>query len=534
MGATPSGLRKKAPNAAAKRKRNQDDDGVFGPDDCPDGFTARQLFGQGTSYTYDDVILHPGPIDFGAHEVSLETEVAKGIKLRTPLVSSPMDTVTEANMAIAMAEVGGLGFVHYNLSVDEQVSFVRAVKNHPVGSATDVNVVGASATFSILAASGRSYAVVTDDGRLGGRYLGVAHASDGKQLSASAKLVDHLAKVSAKKSRDDAHAAIKADEKLEAVPIVSDDGNLLGAETREYLLLRETLPDAGAPSVDAGGRLLCGAAVGTRESDKDRIKALVAAGVDVVILDSSQGDSTFQKSMVLHIRASHPNVKVIGGNIVTRRQAYHLTHIDDGKGGTVSVDGLRVGMGSGSICTTQEVCAVGRGQATAVYHVSSYARSLGVPVIADGGVQNSGHVVKALSLGASCVMCGSMFAGSTEAPGAYVTDPATGVRVKKYRGMGSLEAMQKGSDVRYHSDKNHLKVAQGVAGTVKDKGSVRKMVPYVAHAARQGFQDLGVASLAAARTELDEGRLRMECRSGAAQAEGGVHDMHSFTKVLFG
>ena len=260
--------------------------------------------------------------------------------------------------------------------------------------------------------------------------------------------------------------------------------------------------------------------MGTREGDKARVAALVEAGVDAVILDSSQGDSVFQVSMIEHIKAVHPNVKVIAGNVVTRAQARRL--IDAG------CDSLRVGMGSGSICTTQEVCAVGRGQATAVYHVAREARLRGIPIIADGGIQNSGHITKALALGASCVMCGSLFAGTWEAPGRFVV--VDGVRVKAYRGMGSLDAMKQGSSTRYLGDKQKLQIAQGVAGTVRDKGSVRKTIPFLAQAVKQGFQDFGARSLARAHELLDDGSLRMECRSGAAQAEGGIHDMHSYQK----
>lgn len=305
------------------------------------------------------------------------------------------------------------------------------------------------------------------------------------------------------------------------LPLVNAAGELVALATRAHFKASRGLPPQGAPALAPDGRPRVGAAIGTRDDDKARVARLFEeGGVDAVILDSSQGDSTFQLQMLAHIKRAHPGLDVICGNVVTGAQARRLIE--------AGADALRVGMGSGSICTTQEVCAVGRGQATAVYHVANAARAYGVPIIADGGIQNSGHITKALALGAAAVMCGSMFAGTAEAPGEFFE--FQGQRVKKYRGMGSLEAMSKGSESRYHSDTQALKIAQGVSGVVKDKGSVRRTVPFLCQAVRQGFQDLGAKDMADVQRLLVAGELRMEARSAAAQHEGGVHDMLAYEK----
>mmetsp|Transcript_13408 Transcript_13408/g.18327 ORF Transcript_13408/g.18327 Transcript_13408/m.18327 type:complete len:509 (+) Transcript_13408:41-1567(+) len=494
-----------------------------------DGFPARKAFSQGVCYTYDDVIFLPGHINFPAHEVSLMSKITKKIALRTPLVSSPMDTVTEAAMAIVMATVGGMGFIHYNMTVEEQVAQVVKVKTHRPGFVTDPFVLPPTATVRHLlqqkAAKNFSSAIITDTGSLGGKLLGIVTTRDIQLVTDPTTLLadvmtTEVLTVSSQTSHADAMEFLRRTKKGK-IPVTSPSNEVLALCTWSQLVEVSGLPSpGGAPSMDAQGRLLVGAAVGTREGDRERVAKLVEAGLDAVILDSSQGDSSYQIDMIKYLKATHPQLEIIAGNVVTGAQAKNL--IDAG------CDGLRVGMGSGSICTTQEVCAVGRGQATSVFKVASLAAQRGVPIIADGGIQNSGHIVKALALGASSVMCGSMFAGTTEAPGDYFYQD--GVRVKRYRGMGSLEAMQQGSDTRYLSDVNHLKVAQGVSGSVKDKGSVLKMVPYLIHGVKQGFQDLGSSSLTQAHSMMHGGTMLMECRSGSAQKEGGVHDLHSYEK----
>lgn len=495
-----------------------------------DGFSACKLFSQGYSFTYDDVIFLPHYIDFPIDSVQLSTKLSRNLHLSIPCVASPMDTVTESSMAVSMAALGGIGIIHSNNSSDHQASLLRSAKSHRIPFAFDPLFKSPFDSISSSSEFDTSPCIfITDTGSKYSKLLGLVSKSDWEALGdKEARISDYMDKspVSLPSTYNfEDVAGYLAAKKLDFVPLVNEsNGDVVNVVTAEDVETIRGFPkSSGLPSLGPDGAFLVGASIGTRESDKERLEHLVKAGADVVVLDSSQGNSIYQIEMIKYAKKTYPNLDVIGGNVVTMYQAQNLIQ--------AGVDGLRVGMGSGSICTTQEVCAVGRGQATAVYKVSSIAEQSKVPVIADGGISNSGHIVKALVLGASTVMMGSFLAGSTEAPGAYVYQGDR--RVKKYRGMGSLEAMMKGSDARYLGDTAKLKIAQGVVGAVADKGSILKFIPYTMHAVKQGFQDLGASSLQSAHDLLRSGVLRLEVRTGAAQIEGGVHGLVSYEKKSF-
>ena len=494
-----------------------------------DGLSADDLFGSGNGLTYDDFIVLPGYIDFQASDVDLEANITRNVRIKRPIVSSPMDTVTEWKMACYLALLGGLGIVHYNNTVDAQVEHVRKVKRFENGFIMDPVVLSprhlVQDVDAIKAEHGFSGIPVTEDGTLGSRLVGIVTNRDidfekDRTRPLSEVMTTELVVADRGVALHDANQILKQSKKGK-LPVVDEGFRLVALLSRRDLLTNKDFPSA---SKSAGKQLLVGAAVSTRPEDRERVESLVAAGVDVLLVDSAQGYSVFQIEMLKFIKKQFPDVEVIAGNVVSTDQCRALIE--------AGADSLRVGMGPGSICITQTMMAVGRSQASAVYYCGKYARQHGVPVIADGGIQGIGHLAKAMSVGASAVMAGYLLAGTAEAPGDYFYE--NGMRVKRYRGMASVEAMSAGGGKRYLDEDNRVLVPQGVSGTVLDRGSLVDYVPYLMKGLQQSFQDMGQQSVDLLREALYSGKVRFERRTAAAQAEGTVHGLHSFSPPKFG
>lgn len=500
-------------------------DKIFLEETIQDGLTGEELFSRlSVGLTYRDFLVLPGYIYFNPSEVDLETKLTREITLKRPLISSPMDTVTEADMAIAQALMGCIGIIHNNNTIEEQVAQVRKVKRYENGFISDPVVLSPNHTIADIDRIKENYGFsgipITEDGTQNTRLIGIVTNRDidfekDRSQPLGKVMTTDLVTAPQGVSLQEANEILKKSKKGK-LPIVDKQGRLVSLVSRSDIIKNRDYPFA---SKDTNKRLRVGAAISTYPESRDRLRELVNVGVDVIVIDSAQGYSSYQIDLIHYIKKTYPGLQIIGGNVVTQTQAKALIE--------AGVDGLRIGMGPGSICITQETMAVGRAQATAVYRTAQLASQYGIPVIADGGISNIGDLANALAIGASTCMMGFMFAGTKEAPGEYFYE--NGVRLKKYRGMASIEAMTQGGGKRYFSEDQKIKVAQGVSGTVVDRGSVLNFIPYLVQGLKQSFQDMGYRTIPELHKALREGKLRFERRSEQAQIQGSVHGLYSYT-----
>lgn len=486
----------------------------------------------GESLTYDDLILLTHYVDFSPNEVKLNSSLAPNIALNIPVVSSPMDTVTEAELAIAIALQGGLGFIHYNMPPEKQLEEVQRVKRFKNGFVSDPITLPPTATIAdvveIRQNEGYSIIPITADGTPHSRLLGMITKYDYSTFSSedlckrvSDRMV-HVENLAVATYDELSHGGgfdlKKANKKLldshsAALPVVDREDNLLFLITRSDLDKHENYPDAAQ---DASGQLIVGAAIETwPEKAYERIDML-SREVDIIVFDTSQGYTKYEIELIAWTKKEHPHLSIVGGNVITKEATEALIR--------AGADAIRVGMGSGSICTTQEVGGIGRGQATALYECAKVCRAHGKRCIADGGIKSSSDIVKALCLGADAVMLGSLLGCTSEAPGkTHIKD---GVLLKEYRGMGSLQAMERGSSVRYGIQTSSIRIAEGVSGMVSSRGPVSKWVPMLLQGVRQGMHKIGFSTLKIVQEKLDNNELLLERRSEGAKREGNVHSLY--------
>lgn len=457
---------------------------------------AQHPFGE-LGLTYDDVLLLPNESDVIPSEVATGTRLTRGIELAVPLVSSAMDTVTESRMAIAMAREGGIGILHRNMAAEDQAIEVDLVKRSEAGMLTNPVTCSPEDTIAEVERMCARYRisgapVVDADGRL----LGIVTNRDMRFIEdTSARVADVMTAMplvtgTVGMVRDDA-LALLARHKIEKLPLVDGDGRLTGLITVKDFTKSERYPLA---TKDDSGRLRVGAAVGVGEDSYKRARLLIEAGVDVVVVDTAHGHSRSVLDTVRRIK-NDTAVQVIGGNIATRSAAVSLIE--------AGADGIKVGVGPGSICTTRVVAGVGVPQVTAIHNAATVAGPAGVPVIGDGGLQYSGDIAKAIVAGADTVMLGSLLAGTAEAPGEMVY--VNGKQYKQYRGMGSLGAMQSRGEARSYSKDRYFQddvlsddklVPEGIEGQVPYRGPLAAVAHQLVGGLRASMGYSGAASVA--------------------------------------
>ena len=470
------------------------------------------------AYTFDDVLLVPAHSQVLPRDVSLQTPLTRSISLNLPLLSAAMDTVTEAKLAISMAQEGGIGIIHKNMTPEQQAYAVSKVKRHESGVVKDPITIGpdmlVGELLEMLSKRKRKMSglPVVDNGKVVGlvtnRDLRFEKRLD-QPVSAIMTPRERLVTVPEGTSVDDARE-IMHEHKVERVLVVNEAWELKGLITVKDILKTTEFPNANK---DADGRLRVGAAVGVGADTDARVTALVEAGVDVIVVDTAHGHSQGVLDRVKWVKENFPQVQVIGGNIATAKAALDLV--------AAGADAVKVGIGPGSICTTRIVAGVGVPQLTAIHNVSEALKGTGVPLIADGGIRFSGDVAKALAAGASCVMLGGMFAGTDEAPGEI--ELYQGRSYKSYRGMGSLGAMSQGSNDRYFQDKQDSTdkyVPEGIEGRVPYKGPIVQIIHQLVGGLRSSMGYLGCQTIA----EMHEKAEFVEITS-AGMSESHVHDV---------
>ncbi|WP_162051698.1 IMP dehydrogenase [Pontibacter pamirensis] len=465
--------------------------------------------------TYDDVLLLPAYSEVLPNETDTSSQLTRNIRINVPLVSAAMDTVTEADLAIAMAQEGGLGFIHKNMSIKKQAQQVRKVKRSESGMILDPITLNEKATLGdavqIMTENKiGGIPIVNDAGILTGIITNrdLRFEKDLTQKVSSVMTTQNL--VTASRGTDMAKAEdILQEYKIEKLPVVDEEGKLVGLITYKDILKKKDRPFA---CKDEFGRLRVGAAVGVTPDVLDRVKALVEAGVDVISVDTAHGHSKGVLEAVRKIKNAFPELDLIAGNIATADGAKALAD--------AGADAVKVGVGPGSICTTRVIAGIGVPQLSAVMEAVRGLEGTGVPVIADGGIKFSGDIVKALAGGASTVMIGSLLAGTEEAPGEMIL--YEGRKFKTYRGMGSVEAMEEGSKDRYfQSNETNAKklVPEGIVGRVPYKGLVQEVIYQLAGGIRAGMGYCGTPSI-----EKLQG-AKMVKITGAGLRESHPHDV---------
>jgi IMP dehydrogenase len=478
-----------------------------------------------TALTFDDVLLVPRYSNVLPAQVDVSTKLTRNIPLYVPLLSAAMDTVTESAMAIAMAQQGGIGVIHKNLSIEEQAAEVDRVKRSESGMI--VNPITLSPTHKIHEALEmmKHYRIsgvpVTDDGSKEGRLVGILTNRDLRfETNVSRDVADVMTKenlitVPVGTTLDEAREILHQ-KKVEKLLVVDHAFRLKGLITVKDIQKAIKYPNACKDSL---GRLRCAAAVGTAKNTVERAEALVAAHVDIIIIDTAHGHSQGVLDIVKDLRRRFPDVDLIAGNVATAEATEALIRL--------GVDAVKVGIGAGSICTTRVVAGIGMPMISSIHECAEAAKGSGVPVIADGGIRYSGDVVKALAVGASTVMIGNLFSGTDESPGELIL--FQGRSFKEYRGMGSLGAMTKGSRDRYFQDEFQLEgrgggmeklVPEGIEGRVPHKGSLASLVHQLVGGLRAGMGYCGCRTITDLQTDA-----RMVRITPAGQRESHVHDV---------